>query len=160
MGSCGQTDLVEVVSSRTLVMLHIPLREGVEGAQRSDLAVELSLRLSSALRESTMYPVECVMIVISHRKDPEQQLPLLQALDLRQQLGVIGATSLLELPEPDEELRDPLLHAGVPVVLDGVVSAALDLLRDIRPAVAVSLVEEVEDPFFLVGPAVFLDMWV
>ncbi len=100
------------------------------------------------------------MIVISHRKDPQQQLPNLWTLLLSQHIGVVSTTGLLKFPESGKKLRDPFLHTRVPVVFDCVIGSSFDLLRDISPAVPVGLVEEVEDPFFLIRPAVLLDMRV
>ena len=49
------------------------------------------------------------------------------------------------------------LHAGVPVVLDGVVGAAFEDLGDLSPLVADDAVHQKEDPLFLFIPVNFLD---
>ena len=53
-----------------------------------------------------------------------------------------------------------LLHARVPVVLDGVVSATLEHLGYLSPLVAVVSVHQIEDPLFLTAPADLLDLRV
>jgi len=49
------------------------------------------------------------------------------------------------------------LHARVPVVLDGVVGAALEDLGDLSPLVVDDAVHQEEDPLFLFVPVNFLD---
>lgn len=46
------------------------------------------------------------------------------------------------------------------MVLDGVVSAAREVLGDFCPAVSQALVREEEHPFFLISPVIFADVWV
>jgi len=46
-----------------------------------------------------------------------------------------------------------LLHAGIPVVLDGVVGATFKHLGYLSPLVAVVAVHQIEDPLFLSAPA-------
>lgn len=48
---------------------------------------------------------------------------------------------------------DPSFHARVPVILDGVVSTALQEVGNISPFVGLVSVEEVKDPFFLSCPS-------
>ena len=141
-------------------ILHIASREGIEVPYMRDMWLRGAAVLPAALRETPMYPVECVMIVISHREDLCQQRAFLFTGDLRAELWVTEATCELEPGETLQQYRNLFLHARIPVIFNRVIRSPLDLFRDIRPAVAVSLMEEVEDPFFLVGPAVFLDMWV
>ena len=57
-------------------------------------------------------------------------------------------------------LREPLLHGGVPVILDGVVSPAAEVFGDLCPAVAQTLVGKEEKPFFLVLPVILFDIGV
>lgn len=49
------------------------------------------------------------------------------------------------------------LHAGVPVVLDGVISAALEHFGDLGPLVVNDPVHQEEDPLLLLTPVYFLD---
>jgi len=53
-----------------------------------------------------------------------------------------------------------LLHARVPMVLNGVVSATLKHLGNLSPLVPVVSVHEVEDPLFLLAPADLFDLRV
>jgi hypothetical protein len=53
-----------------------------------------------------------------------------------------------------------LLHAGIPVVLDGVVGATFKHLGYLSPLIAVVAVHQIEDPFFLSAPADLLDLRV
>jgi hypothetical protein len=53
-----------------------------------------------------------------------------------------------------------LLHARVPVVLDGVVGTTLEHLGYLSPLVAVVAVHQIEDPLFLTAPAYLLDLRV
>jgi hypothetical protein len=58
-------------------------------------------------------------------------------------------------------LLDPPLHAGVPMILDGVISPTLEKVGDVRPLVSLVPVQQVEDPLLLTGPGgVSLDHWV
>lgn len=50
-------------------------------------------------------------------------------------------------------LRDFLLHRGVPMVLDSVISPAFEHLSYLCPFVTSSAVEQVKDPLFFDGPA-------
>lgn len=57
-------------------------------------------------------------------------------------------------------LWELLLHARVPMVLDRVVSAALEHFGDLRPLVAIVAVHQVEYPFLLLAPADLLNLRV
>jgi hypothetical protein len=50
-------------------------------------------------------------------------------------------------------LRKLLLHAGVPVVLDGIVGTTLKHFGDLSPFVPVIAMHQVEDPFLLPAPS-------
>jgi hypothetical protein len=53
-----------------------------------------------------------------------------------------------------------LLHAAVPVVLYGVVSAAFQHLCNLSPSILDLAVHEEEDPLFFLGPLLFFDLGV
>lgn len=57
-------------------------------------------------------------------------------------------------------LRQLLLHARVPVVLNGVISATLKYLGNLSPLVAVVAMHQVENPLFFLAPADLLDLRV
>ena len=57
-------------------------------------------------------------------------------------------------------LLEALLHRRVPVVLDGVVAAAGQVLGDLGPAVAHAGVQLVEELVLLLGPRRLLDLGV
>jgi hypothetical protein len=59
-----------------------------------------------------------------------------------------------------EQLWDPLLHRGVPVILDGVVGAPIEDLGDLGPLVADSAMVEVEKELLLNAPADLLNLGV
>lgn len=58
------------------------------------------------------------------------------------------------------EVGDELLHAGVPVVLDGVVGPSGQVLRDLGPPVPVDVVGEEQDPFLRTRPILLADAGV
>lgn len=60
--------------------------------------------------------------------------------------------------EGASHLWELLLHARVPMVLDGVVSAALKDFGDLGPFVAVVAMHQVQDPLLLLAPADLLDL--
>ena len=57
-------------------------------------------------------------------------------------------------------VEDLLLHARVPVVLDGVVGAALQVLGNDGPLVFVHAILNVEDELLLETPIVLFDPWI
>ena len=57
-------------------------------------------------------------------------------------------------------VEDLLLHARVPVVLDGVVRAALQVLSNDGPLVFVHAILNVENELFLETPIVLFDPWI
>ena len=48
---------------------------------------------------------------------------------------------------------DPPLHAGVPVIFNGVVCTAFKEVGDISPLIGLISIQEVEDPFFFSSPS-------
>ena len=68
---------------------------------------------------------------------------------------------LEEVGEVVSVVFNPPLHARVPVVLDGVVSATLEEIGDVSPLVRLISVQQVKDPLLLSRPGgVPLDHWV
>lgn len=55
---------------------------------------------------------------------------------------------------------DSLLESGVPIVLDGVVGSAHQLLRDQAPFLVALVSENEEHPLFFLGPFCSLYLWV
>ena len=57
-------------------------------------------------------------------------------------------------------VKDLLFHAGVPVVLDSVVRAALQVLGDDGPLIFVQAVLNVENQLLLEAPVVLFNSWI
>lgn len=57
-------------------------------------------------------------------------------------------------------LGEFLLHGGIPVILDRVVSASLEVLGDLCPAVTESLMSEEQQPLLLITPLLLLDVGI
>jgi len=58
---------------------------------------------------------------------------------------------------PLVEFRNALFHGGVPVVLDGVIGAPIEIFGDFSPPIAESLMRKVKQPLFVVRPLFLLD---
>jgi hypothetical protein len=46
------------------------------------------------------------------------------------------------------------------VILDGIVSAAIEVFGDLRPSIPQGLVSQKEQPLLVVAPVLLLDVWI
>ena len=53
-----------------------------------------------------------------------------------------------------------MVQSGVPVVLDGVIRSSIETVHELCPLVCLFSLQDEEDPFLCVAPALSLDRWV
>ena len=95
------------------------------------------------------------MALISRREGLALGREAAQVLDL--ELFTALFESLLNLALHVENL---LLHTGVPVVFDGIVGAALQLLSYDGPLIFVIMVLNVEDKLLFQTPVILFNSWI